>query len=89
MEILVARPHSVPHGIVLKQSTDHGQASLYAAISADGHTLAYVKREGNRSLRVKQIATGSEVTVVPAGSKKRYSGYSRVPSLPGAPEVVP
>ena len=53
--------------IVLKQLTDHGQASLYAAISADGHTLAYVKREGNRSLRVKQIATGSEVTVVPAG----------------------
>lgn len=53
--------------IVLKQLTDHGQASLYAAISADGHTLAYVKREGDRSLRVKQIATGSEVTVVPAG----------------------
>jgi len=53
--------------IVLKQLTDHGQASLYAAISGDGHTLAYVKREGNRSLRVKQIATGSEVTVVPAG----------------------
>jgi eukaryotic-like serine/threonine-protein kinase len=53
--------------IVLKQLTDHGQASLYAAISTDGHTLAYVRREGNRSLRVKQIATGSEVTVVPAG----------------------
>jgi eukaryotic-like serine/threonine-protein kinase len=53
--------------IVLKQLTDHGQASLYAAISTDGHTLAYVKREGNRSLRVKQIATGSEVTVVSAG----------------------
>jgi serine/threonine protein kinase/Tol biopolymer transport system component len=53
--------------IILKQLTDHGQASLYAAISTDGHTLAYVKREGNRSLRVKQIATGSEVTVVPAG----------------------
>ncbi len=51
----------------LKQLTDHGQASLYAAISADGHTLAYVKREGDRSLRVKQIVTGSEVTVVPAG----------------------
>lgn len=53
--------------IALKQLTDHGQASLYAAITGDGHTLAYVKREGNRSLRVKQIATGSEVTVVPAG----------------------
>jgi eukaryotic-like serine/threonine-protein kinase len=53
--------------IALKQLTDHGQASLYAAISPDGHMLAYVKREGNRSLRVKQIATGSEVTIVPAG----------------------
>jgi serine/threonine protein kinase/Tol biopolymer transport system component len=53
--------------IALKQLTDHGQASLYAAISSDGHTLAYVRREGDRSLRVKQIATGSEVTVVPAG----------------------
>ena len=56
-----------PGNIGLKQLTDHGQSSLYAAISPDGHMLAYVKREGNRSLRLKQIATGSEVTVVPAG----------------------
>jgi Tol biopolymer transport system component len=61
------RPEFHTGNIVLKKLTDHGQASLYAAISADGHTLAYVRREGNRSLRVKQIATGSEVTVVPAG----------------------
>jgi eukaryotic-like serine/threonine-protein kinase len=56
-----------PGNIALKQLTDHGQASLYAAISPDGRMLAYVKREGDRSLRVKQIATGSEVTVVPPG----------------------
>jgi eukaryotic-like serine/threonine-protein kinase len=53
--------------IVLKQLTDHGQASLYAAISADGRTFAYVRRINNRSLRVKQIATGSEVTAIPEG----------------------
>jgi serine/threonine protein kinase/Tol biopolymer transport system component len=53
--------------IALKQLTDHGQASLYAAISPDGRMLAYVKREGDRSLRVMQIATGGEVTVVPPG----------------------
>jgi serine/threonine protein kinase/Tol biopolymer transport system component len=51
--------------IVLRQLTEHGQAVTFAAISPDGRLVAYGKREGNRSLRVKQIATGSEVTVVP------------------------
>ncbi len=37
----------------------------FATISSDGKWLAYGKREGERSLRVKQILTGSEVTVVP------------------------
>jgi Tol biopolymer transport system component/DNA-binding winged helix-turn-helix (wHTH) protein len=48
----------------LRPLTDHGQA-VYASISPDGSLLAYVRREGERSLRVKQVATGSEVTVVP------------------------
>ena len=51
--------------IELKQLTEHGQAVTWAAISPDGRFVAYGKREANRSLRVKQIATGSEVTVVP------------------------
>ena len=51
--------------IVLRQLTEHGQAVTFAAISPDGRLVAYGKRESNRSLRVKQIATGSEVTVVP------------------------
>jgi serine/threonine protein kinase/Tol biopolymer transport system component len=50
--------------ISIRPLTDHGQA-IGASISGDGRLLAYVRREGERSLRVKQIATGSEVTVVP------------------------
>ncbi len=52
--------------INIRQLTDHGQAVGFAAISADGKMIAYGRREGERSLRVKQIVTGSEVTVVPA-----------------------
>lgn len=51
--------------IALRQLTEHGQAVTFAAISPDGRLAAYGKREANRSLRVKQIATGSEVIVVP------------------------
>lgn len=54
-----------PGKISLRQLTDHGRAATFAAISPDGRLLTYAKREANRSLRVKQIATGSEVTVVP------------------------
>ncbi|MFZ0143541.1 MAG: protein kinase [Candidatus Sulfotelmatobacter sp.] len=51
--------------ISVRRLTDHGQA-IYAVISADGRLVAYARREGERSLRVKQVITGSEVTVVPA-----------------------
>jgi Tol biopolymer transport system component len=56
------------HSISVRKLTDHGQVvpGKATAISSDGRWLAYVRREGNRSLRVKQIATGSEVTVVPS-----------------------
>ena len=49
----------------LRPLTDHGQAVGFASISPDGRFVAYSRREGERSLRVKQVATGSEVTVVP------------------------
>ncbi len=51
--------------ITIKPLTENGQVIDFAAISSDGRLLAYGRREGERSLRVKQIATGSEVTVVP------------------------
>jgi serine/threonine protein kinase/Tol biopolymer transport system component len=51
--------------ITIRQLTEHGQAVGFASISADGRLVAYGRSEGERSLRVKQVATGSEVTVVP------------------------
>jgi Tol biopolymer transport system component len=52
----------------IRQLTDDGQAVGFASISPDGRFVAYGRREGERSLRVKQVATGSEVTVVPPQS---------------------
>jgi serine/threonine protein kinase/Tol biopolymer transport system component len=52
----------------IQSVTEHGQAVGFASISPDGRFVAYVRREGERSLRVKQVATGSEVTVVPPQS---------------------
>ena len=54
--------------INIRQLTDDGQAVGFASISPDGRFVAYGRREGERSLRVKQVATGSEVTVVPPQS---------------------
>ena len=53
------------HNLTIQPLTDHGQVTDFAALSPDGRLLAYGRREGERSLRVKQVATGSEVTVVP------------------------
>jgi serine/threonine protein kinase/Tol biopolymer transport system component len=51
--------------ISVQPLTDHGQAINFASISADGKLIAYGRQEGERSLRVKQVVTQSEVTVVP------------------------
>jgi eukaryotic-like serine/threonine-protein kinase len=51
--------------ISIRPLTDHGQAIGFASVSSDGRLIAYGRREGERSLRVKQVFTGSEVTVVP------------------------
>jgi eukaryotic-like serine/threonine-protein kinase len=51
--------------ISIRPLTDHGQVIYFASISSDGRLIAYGRREGERSLRVKQVMTGSEVTVVP------------------------
>ncbi len=51
--------------LTIRPLTDHGQVTDFASISRDGRLMAYGRREGERSLRVKQVATGSEVTVVP------------------------
>jgi serine/threonine protein kinase/Tol biopolymer transport system component len=51
--------------LTIRPLTEHGQAIGIASISADGRLVAYGRREGERSLRVKQVVTGSEVVVVP------------------------
>ena len=75
--------HNAPaidtRNLTIRQLTDHGQAVGFAAISADGKVIAYGRREGERSLRVKQIATGSEVTVVPPQSGFFGSGAAFTP----------
>jgi len=64
---LVSRPAPTfdTRSLTIRRLTDHGEVTNFAAISPDGRLLAYGRREGERSLRVKQVATGSEVTVVP------------------------
>jgi eukaryotic-like serine/threonine-protein kinase len=52
--------------ITIHRLTDDGHVAGNATVSADGKWIAYVRREAERSLRVKQISTGSEITVVPA-----------------------
>jgi serine/threonine protein kinase/Tol biopolymer transport system component len=49
----------------IRPLTEHGQVVGFASISGDGRLIAYGRREGERSLRVKQVTTDSEVTVVP------------------------
>jgi eukaryotic-like serine/threonine-protein kinase len=64
---LVSRPAPAfdARSLTIRPLTDHGEVTNFAAISPDARLVAYGRREGERSLRVKQVATGSEVTVVP------------------------
>jgi len=74
-----AAPAMDTRNISIRPLTEHGQAVGFAAISADGRLVAYGRREGERSLRVKQIATGSEVTVVPPQAGFFGNGASFTP----------
>jgi serine/threonine protein kinase len=57
----------------ISKLTDNG-AAIAGAISPDGRYAAFVVRSAQRSLWVRQIATGSEAQVVPAGP-----GYFQAP----------
>jgi serine/threonine protein kinase/Tol biopolymer transport system component len=65
--------------INIRQLTENGQVTDFAATSPDGRFVAYGRREGERSLRVKQVATGSEVTVVPPQTGTFGSGVAFTP----------
>jgi Tol biopolymer transport system component len=51
--------------MTISRLTQNGKV-INAALSPDGKWLAYVRRDNERSLWVKQIATGSDVQVRPA-----------------------
>jgi serine/threonine protein kinase/Tol biopolymer transport system component len=59
------KPAIDARNISIRPLTEHGQVIDFASISSDGRLVAYGRREGERSLRVKQVATGSEISVVP------------------------
>jgi eukaryotic-like serine/threonine-protein kinase len=64
---LISRPAGPainPLKMTVTKVTDSGRA-LNAVISPDGRYAAYEFRDANRSLHVKQLATGSDVVVVP------------------------
>ena len=65
--------------ISIRPLTEHGQAIDFATISSDWQIGGYGRREGERSLRVKQVATGSEVTVVPPQAGFFGSGATFTP----------
>jgi hypothetical protein len=76
-------PHSIDlRGVKVQRLTDHGRAvgaPGNVAISADGKWVAYVKRDQGRSLRVKQIATESEIEVVHAKPRIFFYGLAFTP----------
>ncbi len=53
------------NNINIRALTDNGLVVGVVGVSQDGSLIAYGRREGERSLWVKQVATGSEVRVVP------------------------
>ena len=65
--------------LTVRPLTDHGEVTSFATVSLDGRLVAYGQREGERSLRVKQVATGSEVTVVPSQPGSFGSGAAFTP----------
>ena len=68
-----------PANIQITKLTENGKVDFAAAISPDGRYVAYFMHEGHRSLWVKQIATGSEVQVVPGSSGYFNSGITFSP----------
>jgi len=71
-------PPSSPANMQITQLTTTGTAEL-AAISPEGRYVAYVQEgAGDRSLWLRQIATGSNVQIVPS-APVRYAGLTFTP----------
>jgi Tol biopolymer transport system component len=67
-----------PLKMTVTRVTENGRA-LLAVISPDGRYAAYELRDVTRSLRVKQLATGSDVQVVPPQQGSINAGMSFTP----------
>jgi eukaryotic-like serine/threonine-protein kinase len=59
--------------MAVRQLTENGQAADFAALSSDGRLVAYASRAAVPGLRVKQVATGSDVNI-PIGQSGAFSG---------------
>ena len=65
--------------ITIRRLTDHGSSLPMVSISRDGKWIAYLKRQVERSLRVKQIVTGSEIVAVPEERGVFFGGLNFTP----------
>lgn len=61
-----------PEGMQITRLTQSGKAT-FAAISPDGRLVAYVLREGLDSLWIRQVATRSDVQLVPPAAARFLS----------------
>ncbi len=64
--------------MTIQPLTDNGQAVSFATISSDGRLIAYASRAAEPGLRVKQVATGSEVTI-PISQVGAFGGGEMTP----------
>ena len=74
-----SKPAINPLAMQITKLTENGKVDRIGAISPDGRYAAYVLRGAQRSLWVKQIATGSEAQVVPPGPGFFYYGLAFSP----------
>ena len=73
------KPSINPLAMKVTKLTENGKVAGLGAISPDGRYVAYVMRAAQQSLWVKQIATGSEVKVVPPQPGFFYYGLTFSP----------
>jgi serine/threonine protein kinase/Tol biopolymer transport system component len=74
-----SKPAINPLAMQVTKLTENGKVANLGAISPDGRYVAYVMRAAQRSLWVKQIATGSEAQVVPPQPGFFYFGLTFSP----------
>jgi Tol biopolymer transport system component len=64
--------------MTIQPLTENGQALSFASISSDGRLIAYASRAAEPGLRIKQVATASEVTI-PISHAGAFGGGEMTP----------